>query len=297
MTLCPEIAAGGYMSALLEELRKDFETDNEAPYVYAETFVNAHTAAQIKTVREQREMSQQALADKIGTKQSGISRLENANYSTWKVETLRKIARAYGLWLDIQFKEFGELPPRVENFRKETLVRSKFEDDPVFLAAQVSPEPTQDEVAAVSDQAVKDTTIFLPPDSLAGVTHTFEALQNVVVPAVSACVESWEPFLKKLAEELLSERPGAYVKDLNANVSAALTNVDLGSLATSSPSLGVERRAENPSTSGETMNAMRDIAPVIPIDSWYTKRARRRGKVTASGKTQRSSRKKVARNA
>ena len=157
------------MSALLEELRKDFKANPEAPYVYAETFVNAHTAAQIKTIREQREMSQQDLADKIGTKQSGISRLENANYSTWKVETLRKIARAYGLWLDIQFKEFGDLPPRVENFRKENLLRSKFEEDQIF-------NPKQPEVRRKRSAADDIGYWIIPPPSLD---------RRVTVPAIS----------------------------------------------------------------------------------------------------------------
>jgi transcriptional regulator with XRE-family HTH domain len=122
---------GEGMTGLLDDLRKDFESEN-ARYGYAEGFLNAHTAAQIKTLREDREMNQQGLAEKIGTKQSGISRLENANYSSWKVETLRKLARAFGVWLDIRFREFGELPSEVESFRRTTLQCRKFEDDPAF---------------------------------------------------------------------------------------------------------------------------------------------------------------------
>ena len=116
---------------LVKELREIFQNE-EARYGYAEAFLNAHVASQLKALRGQREMSQQELANVIGTKQSGISRLENVNYSTWKVETLRKLARAFGLWLDIDFREFGELPPRVESFRERTLQRRKFEDDPAF---------------------------------------------------------------------------------------------------------------------------------------------------------------------
>jgi transcriptional regulator with XRE-family HTH domain len=126
-----ETSEGGNMSELLDDLRKDFENE-DARYGYAEGFLNAHTAAQIKTLREDREMNQQGLAEKIGTKQSGISRLENANYSAWKVKTLRKLARAFGVWLDIRFREFGELPSEVESFRRATLQCRKFEDDPAF---------------------------------------------------------------------------------------------------------------------------------------------------------------------
>ena len=79
-------------------------------------------------------MSQQELADAIGTKKSGISRLENANYSSWKVETLRKLARAFGVRLRISFEEFGTLIPEIEGLEKRLRPR-KFEDDPVFKGA------------------------------------------------------------------------------------------------------------------------------------------------------------------
>lgn len=117
------------MNELLDQLREKFQNE-EARYAYAEGFLNASIAAQIKTLRG--EMSQQDLADKVGTKQSGISRLENVNYSAWKVETLQKLARAFGLRLRITFEEFGTLIPEIENFRKETLQRRRFQDDPTF---------------------------------------------------------------------------------------------------------------------------------------------------------------------
>ncbi|HTR36687.1 MAG TPA: helix-turn-helix transcriptional regulator [Bryobacteraceae bacterium] len=127
------------MSELSEHLRLDLQ-DEDVRYGYADAYLNSHTAALIKTLREEQGMSQQQLADKIGTQQSGISRLENANYSTWKVETLRKLARAFGLWLYIDFKEFGELPSYVENFRENALRRSQWKDDPVFRE-RVEPAP------------------------------------------------------------------------------------------------------------------------------------------------------------
>jgi transcriptional regulator with XRE-family HTH domain len=120
------------MSQLLEGLRETFQ-DETSRYAYVESYLNASIASQIKKLRGQ--MSQQELAEKIGTKQSGISRLENANYSAWKVETLRKLARAFGLRLRISFEEFGTLVPEIENFKKGTLTRRRFENDPAFKEA------------------------------------------------------------------------------------------------------------------------------------------------------------------
>src|SRR5260370_25107235 len=99
---------GGAVSELLEQLRKDRQNE-EARYAYADTVSNAFVSAQIKGLREERELSQEELANRIGTKQSGISRLEKADYSAWKVETLRKLAKALGVRLRIRFEEFGTL--------------------------------------------------------------------------------------------------------------------------------------------------------------------------------------------
>src|ERR1700751_4579282 len=115
---CSSTQNGDVMNNLLERLRKMFQ-DEGARYAYADSTVNAFVAAQIKRLREEREFSQEELAQLIGTKQSGISRLEKADYSSWKIETLRKLARAFGVRLKISFEEFGTLPRDIEGFTRE----------------------------------------------------------------------------------------------------------------------------------------------------------------------------------
>jgi len=118
------------MDGFVERFREDFQNE-EARYACVEDFLNCYVAAQIKNLREERGLSQEQLAAAIGTKQSGISRIENVNYSSWKVGTLRKLARALGLRLRISFEEFGTLSSEIENFRKSLSLRS-FAQDPVF---------------------------------------------------------------------------------------------------------------------------------------------------------------------
>jgi transcriptional regulator with XRE-family HTH domain len=115
----------------LESLRGQF-SDEDYRYGFAEAFLNSYIAAQIKIIREQQEMTQAQLAEKIGTKQAGISRLENVNYRAWRVETLTRLARAFRLRLRISFEEFGTLPDEVDNFGKESLERAPFDEDPIF---------------------------------------------------------------------------------------------------------------------------------------------------------------------
>ncbi len=122
----------GLTNELTASLCEPFIRDEEYRNSYAQSFMNSYVAAQIKVLREKQEMTQQQLAEKIGTKQAGISRLENVNYSAWKVETLRKLARAFHVRLKISFEEFGTLPDEVEGFSRAGLARRKFEEDPVF---------------------------------------------------------------------------------------------------------------------------------------------------------------------
>jgi len=94
--------------------------------------MNSYVAAQIKILREDFPMTQGELAQKVGTKQPGIARLENVNYYSWKVETLRKVARALNVRLRISFEEFGTLPEEIEKFTREAIKRAPFDRDPVF---------------------------------------------------------------------------------------------------------------------------------------------------------------------
>jgi len=132
-----------YQAALREELR-----DEDYRYAYAEDFLNTFVAAQIKVLREQRELTQQDLADLIGTKQAGISRLENVNYSSWKTETLRRIARALGVRLRITFETFGTLLDDAARFSRQNLERPDFVEDSAFQEQVVELNPAEGDASS-----------------------------------------------------------------------------------------------------------------------------------------------------
>ena len=117
------------MSDIERALRTELR-DPEYSEGYAESFLNAYVATQIKVIREQRVMTQAQLADAIGTTQAGISRIENVNYSSWSVRTLLKLARAFGVRLKVSFEPFGTLPDEVIAFNRRALQRVKREEDP-----------------------------------------------------------------------------------------------------------------------------------------------------------------------
>jgi transcriptional regulator with XRE-family HTH domain len=115
-------------------MRESFEgvdaqmDDPEFRHSYAASFMNSCIAAQIKIIREKRRWTQAQLAERIGTKQAGISRLENVNYDAWKVETLARLARAFDVRLRISFEEFDSLFDEIHNYGREALERESFEE-------------------------------------------------------------------------------------------------------------------------------------------------------------------------
>ena len=135
-------------SSLENELRQE---DEEYRYAYAEDFLNTSVATQIRVIREQRGLTQEELAQKIGTKQAGVSRLENVNYSAWKTETLRKIARALKVRLKITFETFGSLIDEADVFSRQNLERPSFEDDPRFQEGVAASAQIQATIALASD--------------------------------------------------------------------------------------------------------------------------------------------------
>jgi transcriptional regulator with XRE-family HTH domain len=136
------------MKDLLDRLRK-YLADEESRYVYADSVTNSFITGQIKALREARGLTQDQLAELVGTKQSGISRWQSTGYAGCKVDTLRKFARAFGVRLKISFEEFSTLPTDIGGFTSERLTPQEFGKDPIFGSAlRVSPLPRDEELCA-----------------------------------------------------------------------------------------------------------------------------------------------------
>jgi transcriptional regulator with XRE-family HTH domain len=134
------------MNDLFQNLKSEFQNE-EYRYAYAGSFLNTKLAAQIKTLREQRRMTQAEVAARMGIKQPGYRRFEDSNHSVWKTDSLWSIARALGVRVNISFETFGTLTDEKLRLNKESLRRPEFNDDPAFK------EPTVEETEPVADLA------------------------------------------------------------------------------------------------------------------------------------------------
>jgi len=141
------------MTAIRRRLLKRFR-DREYRHSYMESFLDSLIATQIRTLREREELSQKELAEKIGTTQPAISRLERADHSAWGLKTLRALARAFDVALSVRFISFGDAIDEIEGFRADRLIRPSFSADPVFHCANEN-DPESDEGALVASVPVE----------------------------------------------------------------------------------------------------------------------------------------------
>jgi transcriptional regulator with XRE-family HTH domain len=119
------------MNELTKNWIREFQ-DKETRHIYAENFLNTQIATQLKVLREDREWTQQRLAQETGMKQERISVLEDVNYESWTIKTLKRFAWAYDLVLSIKFENFGTFLKDYDSFSRDNLKRLSFDKDPVF---------------------------------------------------------------------------------------------------------------------------------------------------------------------
>ncbi|PTV98380.1 DNA-binding XRE family transcriptional regulator [Halanaerobium saccharolyticum] len=86
-----------------KDLKNELFESEEVKEKYEKLNVMYEIKKQIIRYRIENNLSQKELAEKIGTKQSAISRLENDGYNPG-VEFLDKVAHAIGKKLEIRFK-------------------------------------------------------------------------------------------------------------------------------------------------------------------------------------------------
>ena len=87
---------------ILEQMTSE---DAEMEEMIQESSLNAELAQLIYQVRTQAGLTQQQLAERIGTKQSVIARLEDAEYEGHSLSMLQRIAQALNQRLEIRLTE------------------------------------------------------------------------------------------------------------------------------------------------------------------------------------------------
>ena len=124
---------------------------------YRDAFVAAQCssviAGQITSMRQDRNWTQVALADKAGMKQSRISALEDPDFENVSITTLRRLASAFGVALSVRFVPFSELARQTTELEPADFVVCDYDHDFIEAAAQSATgafEPSGADIALAS---------------------------------------------------------------------------------------------------------------------------------------------------
>ncbi len=95
-------------------VRSHDHKDKVFAHAYLAELQDLTLAAQIRVLREQRDWSQQELAEFAGMAQARVSLLESADYSGRTLTTLRKLAAAFDVGLCVSFVPYFREIQRLE---------------------------------------------------------------------------------------------------------------------------------------------------------------------------------------
>lgn len=140
------------MSDFLTKIKKPFQ-DKDYRHTYADGFLNSAIATQIKVLREQRHWSQNQLAQRASMQQARISVLENVNYSSWSLATLRRLAKAFDVRLKVTFETFGTILEDFDLLNRTSLERCSFANDPKFAPTQPVEEHLGEPLRRMTDDS------------------------------------------------------------------------------------------------------------------------------------------------
>jgi transcriptional regulator with XRE-family HTH domain len=104
----------GFKDFLKEEFKKDKGLEKE----FYQELEKTRIAIEIAAFRTKAGLSQTELARRVGTSQSSIARMENADYQNYSMRMLRKIAEVLDLELVVSLREKESSARKPDESRK-----------------------------------------------------------------------------------------------------------------------------------------------------------------------------------
>lgn len=123
------------MTDRYEELWREFE-DRAYRIAYADSQLDSNIATQLKIVRDQRGHSQSDLAAIAEMHQSRISVMEDVNYSSWSISTLKRLAAALDCALQVRLVPYEAVIDNATSMTASRLLVPTLEDSKRARAAR-----------------------------------------------------------------------------------------------------------------------------------------------------------------
>jgi transcriptional regulator with XRE-family HTH domain len=93
------------IEGLIERLKKGVKERAQ----FVDSNVNKGIAFQLRAIRDRQNLSQEKLAEMVGMNQNAISRLESPNRTRPTITTLKRLAEAFDMGLEVRFVPFSKL--------------------------------------------------------------------------------------------------------------------------------------------------------------------------------------------
>lgn len=119
-------------------------SDSATRVSYTKASVGVNVASQIRALRRRRGMTQKALAEAAGMKQSRISAVETPGYQI-SVETLVRLAAAFEVGLQVKFVPYSEMLHWENEYSPDSFDVVSISEDNLFLQGD---ETWSDDVSA-----------------------------------------------------------------------------------------------------------------------------------------------------
>lgn len=104
--------------------------DKEYRDLFVAEHIDSGISFQVRAIRQDRGWSQKELAGRVGMTQEGISRLENTDYGKFTLTTLKRLASAFDVALEVRFVPFSRVIDWSVNLSPADLAVPDFAHDP-----------------------------------------------------------------------------------------------------------------------------------------------------------------------
>ncbi|MDA0768847.1 MAG: hypothetical protein BZY79_06545 [SAR202 cluster bacterium Casp-Chloro-G4] len=133
---------------------------------YRDTFVQEHIgvglAYQIRAMREKFGWTQEEFARRAGKRQEVISQLENPDYGSYTLKTLKILASAFDVALQVNFVSFRDLIRNAANLTPEIIAPPSYDEERQMTFAGVH-ETTdnwwESDTFIVDDDLIRDSNL------------------------------------------------------------------------------------------------------------------------------------------
>ena len=112
-------------------MEKSFRALNnpQAREAYVEAELINGLAHQIRIIRQQRGLTQKQLAEKMGTTQTTVSRLEDPSYGRYSMRSLLALSKVFDIALLIRFMAFSKFMPATWNTHPDQFKATSYENE------------------------------------------------------------------------------------------------------------------------------------------------------------------------